>query len=207
MHLLITTGPTREAIDSVRFISNASSGQMGCAVAAAALATGHTVTLLAGPGVGDIPAGATVERFVSVDDLKSAVGRYFDACDVLVMTAAVGDFRVDHPADRKLSRKAGPLTLQLIPTEDILAGIASQKRPGQRIVAFAVEDGSPEEIETKARREMHAKGADLCVVNTPSAMGSTQSDACILTPTEVALAWGRRDKRQLADELLQRLMA
>ncbi len=203
MRILITAGPTREYIDSVRFLSNASSGRMGCAVASAAALAGHDVTLLLGVGASaclpaELAARIETVRFTSVADLKSELlGRFAD-CDALVMSAAVGDFRPEKTFASKLSRSAGPITLTLVPTEDLLAGAAEGKRPGQRIIAFAVEDGPREQIEAKARDEMQRKGADFVVVNTPAALAAEQSAACVLSPDGIAVPWATRPKSELA---------
>lgn len=206
MRILVTAGPTREYIDTVRFISNASSGRMGLAVAAAAIETGHVVTLLLGPGV-TAPVAADgvcdVAGFVSVDDLKSALHERFDACDALVMAAAVGDFRPETRAAGKLSRKAGPVTLRLVGTEDVLASLAGRKRPGQTVIAFAVEDGPEEQIESKARAELADKGADFVVVNSPAAMAASESYACILAADRTVLPWATRPKGTLAGEIIR----
>ena len=198
MKILVTAGPTRERIDAVRFITNASSGRMGCAVAEAALAAGHEVTLLLGPCTSQSPQGCRLVRFVSVSDLAAAMEEHFPACDAAVMAAAVGDFTVSAPADGKIKRSDGPVTLHLEPTADLLAGVSRRKLPGQRIVAFAVEDGCRDAIETAARSKLADKGADYIVVNTPAAMGSPTSQACILSPTGYILPWAKRDKEELA---------
>jgi phosphopantothenoylcysteine decarboxylase/phosphopantothenate--cysteine ligase len=202
MRVLVTAGPTREYIDRVRFITNASSGRMGFAVAEAAVQAGHVVTLLAGPAAIDPPGGCRVVRFVSADDLKAALHEHFAGCDALVMAAAVGDFRPQHRVEGKIPRGGGAITVRLAPTEDLLAGVAGGKRPGQVIVAFAVEDGPPPRAEAKARAELAAKGADLVVVNTPAAMGASHSEACILSPAGVLLPWARRTKADLAREIV-----
>jgi phosphopantothenoylcysteine decarboxylase/phosphopantothenate--cysteine ligase len=241
MRIIVTAGPTREYIDSVRFITNASSGQMGCAVAEAATRAGHEVTLLLGGcansvGCADssrrgrfrreesahgIPAQADLPKqqdsvcssqtsstpycvvpFVSVQDLKSALEERFDSCDALVMAAAVGDFRPETILPYKLSRRGGPITLKLYPTEDILAGLGQRKRAGQIIVAFAVEDAPPEQIEAKARAEMIEKNADFVVVNTPAAMAADHSHACILSREAVVLPWSDRPKQALAEQIV-----
>ena len=221
MRILITTGPTREYIDTVRFISNASSGRMGWAVARAALERGHEVTLLAGPGCGEdsplatkeiaiAPSGGRLQvvSFVSVTDLQAAVEAHFDACDAFVMAAAVGDFRPIRKLDSKLSRSGGAITLELLPTEDILAAVGARKRAGQIIVAFSVEDffeQAEQQAEGKARSKMAAKRADYCVVNTPDAMAAEQSYACILSPDGEAAPWARRTKDELARRIVELL--
>ena len=216
MRVIVTAGPTREYIDTVRFITNASSGQMGCQVALATAREGHEVTLLLGRGASDLArtmveqfnqseaAGRTriaIVPFTSVDDLKHALDERFAACERLVMAAAVGDFRPEVALPSKLRRRGGPITVKLFPTDDILAGLGARKRPRQRIVAFAVEDAPPGEIETKARAEMAEKNADYVVLNTPAAMAADHSYACILSPSAVVLPWGDRPKETLAAEI------
>jgi len=205
MRVLVTAGPTREYLDSVRFLSNASSGRMGFAVASAAVRARHEVTLLAGPVALEPPAGCEVVRFVSVDDLKDALNARFARCDALVMTAAVGDFRPERRVEGKIARSDGPVTLRLVPTEDVLAGVSGGKRPGQVVVAFAVEEPPRERAEASARSELAAKGADFVVVNTPEAMSAAESDACILSPDGVVVPWARRGKERLAEEIVRLL--
>jgi len=206
LKIIVTAGPTREYIDSVRFISNASSGLMGCEVAAAADA--HDVTLLIG---GDgVPAAieprldaVRVVPFAGVGDLKEKLSGLFDDCDVLVMAAAVGDFRPAEPFEGKIPRSGGAVTLRLEPTEDILAALTAGKRSDQIVVAFAVEDGPRQLIEAKAMAEAEAKGADCVVVNTPAAMGSDESEACILIGDTAELPWAYRPKQVLAREIVR----
>ncbi|MFP4053619.1 MAG: phosphopantothenoylcysteine decarboxylase [Phycisphaerae bacterium] len=205
MNILITAGPTREYIDTVRFLSNASSGRMGAAVAHAAIDAGHQVTLLLGPVSVPVPDGCHVVPFVSCDDLQAALDEHFSAADVLVMAAAVGDFRPERTYPSKLHRRNGPITVRLYPTEDILASLGERKRPDQRIVSFSVEDGRREQVEQKARREMASKNADFCVVNPPAAMDATESEAFILTPTGTALPPATRPKDDLAREIIRLL--
>jgi phosphopantothenoylcysteine decarboxylase / phosphopantothenate---cysteine ligase len=186
MRVLITAGPTREHIDSVRFITNASSGKMGYAVAAAALAAGHEVTLLTGPVCLTPPPGATVVPFVTVAELQAELERRFDACDALIMSAAVGDFTVKDPYPTKLRRSAGPVTIELVPTEDILAGLSRRRRPGQILIGFAVQDFDPcsadpvSGAEAAARAELTVKGIDYVVANPPASMSADSSLAAIL---------------------------
>ena len=210
MRVLITAGPTREYIDPVRFITNASSGRMGCAVAAAAGDAGHEVTLLLGAVVGapdelGIPGAVTVVRFATAGDLKRNLEDRFDACDALIMAAAVGDFRPEEPSAQKLPRSGGPITLKLIPTEDIVATVAQRKRSDQIVITFAVEDPPPERAEAKAREEMASKNADYVVVNTPAAIGTPESLACILSGQALVLPWSTRPKHHLAAEIVKLL--
>lgn len=211
MHILVTTGPTREYIDSVRFLSNASSGRMGCAIAAAARKAGDSVTLLHGPigesVLGELQSDAGCRRipFTSVADLQRALAEQFPGCDALVMAAAVGDFYIPEPGSQKLHRADGPVTLTLTPTPDVLAGVAAGKRAEQTIVAFAVEDPPLQAAESKARAELQAKHADFVVVNTPAAFAAPQSQACILSAEATLLPWANRPKRELAEQIVKLL--
>jgi len=204
MRVIVTAGPTREYIDSVRFITNASSGMMGCAVAEAASWAGHDVTLILAEGVAS-PPGCRVVRFRTVDDLAAALDARFARCDALVMAAAVGDFRPDRTFPGKLSRQAGPVSLTLVPVQDILAGLGGRKRLGQKVVAFAVQEGPGQRIEQAARDKMIAKGADFIVANTPDAMAAEESMACVLSADGLALDWAVRTKASLAAEIVKLL--
>jgi len=203
MRIIVTAGPTREYIDDVRFISNASSGRMGYAVAAAAAEAGHEVTLLAGPVALPDPPGCRVVRFESVDDLRAALAERFGQCDALVMTAAVGDFRPERRVAGKIPRAAGAVTVRLVPTEDILAGLTAGKRLGQVVVAFAVEAMPPAGAAAKAQAEMREKGADFVVVNGPEAMDAPRSRACVLGAAGVVLGWDVRSKEELGREIVR----
>lgn len=212
MRILITTGATRESIDSVRFLTNGSSGRMGVEIANAAAAAGHTVTLLAGKVSASltgaspaVDAAVKVVEFITFDELKAALDERFDSCDVLVMAAAVGDFRPVKTLAKKIRRADGPVTLTLVPTEDILAGLGKRKKHGQIIIAFAVEEGTPEQVFAKARAEMAAKNGDYVVVNRPEAMGAPASQAAILSPTAIVLPWGNRPKSDLARAIIELL--
>lgn len=205
MNVLVTAGPTREYIDPVRFITNASSGRMGYAVAAACRSGGHDVTLLSGPVSLTAPEGVRVERFVSCRELHEAMERLIGEADAVVMAAAVGDFRPEVIYPSKLHRRNGPLTVRLYPTEDVLAGVAERRGRGTRIVAFSVEDGPQHDAEARAREKMRRKGADLVVVNLPEAMDAPESLACILDAQGVVLPWQRRPKERLAAELARLL--
>ena len=199
MRVIVTAGPTRESIDSVRFITNASSGKMGYACAAAAVAAGHDVTLITGPVSLPAPAGCTVIRIVTVEELQAALEKEFPMCDALIMTAAVGDFSVENRTPHKISRKDGPITIRLTPTPDILAGVTAHRRAGQIIVGFSVEDRHDQ---AKAAAEMTDKRCDYMVLNPPSAMMGDESDACILSGKGIVLPWGRRSKQELAERIV-----
>jgi len=223
-HIVVTVGGTREAIDPVRFIGNRSTGRMGVAIAEAALARGAAVTLIAGSVEVGLPPGAEVVRVESTADMRAALLRSTNApdgsagFDVLIMAAAVADFRPVTPAERKLERGTG-LRLELEPTPDLLAeigriahgldseGAASREpmRPTPLIVGFAAETGSLDRAAAKLAR----KGADILVANDVAAPGSgfgTETNR-----VSILAADGSREdlpmltKREVADRLLDRV--
>ena len=199
MRVLITAGPTREYIDEVRFITNASSGKMGYACAAGAVAAGHEVTLLTGPVAAPAPDGCQVAGFVTIGELAAAVEERFDACDALIMAAGVGDFTVAARRTGKIPRSGGAVQITLTPSRDILASVAARRRDDQILIAFAVETGRDED---KARREMTAKNCDYVVLNPPAAIAADESEACILSRGGVVLPWALRPKTELAREVV-----
>jgi phosphopantothenoylcysteine decarboxylase/phosphopantothenate--cysteine ligase len=178
MRFLITAGGTREYIDPVRFISNASSGKMGYALARAALRAGHQVTLITAPTALQPPAGAKVIRVESATQMFAAVKEHFRRCDCLVMAAAVADYTPSRPSKTKLKKQAAKLTLELKPTPDILRWAGRQKKSGQTVVGFALED---KDLRANAERKMHEKHLDMIIANTPDAIGAKTSTLHIKT--------------------------
>ena len=160
--VLVTAGPTREAIDPVRFLSNHSTGRMGVAVAAAAWRRGADVTLIAGPLTVPFPAGVTVQQVTSTDEMRDAVAAHLIATDLLVMAAAPADYRPAQRADRKLKKTGSPRSLDLIETADILSATRGARRPGSVIVGFALET---DDLLANAARKLEQKGLDLIVLN------------------------------------------
>lgn len=169
LRVLVTAGPTHEALDPVRYLTNRSSGRMGYAVARAARDRGAAVVLVSGPSHLPIPDGVELVPVTTAAEMAVAVKEHFPASDVLVMAAAVADYRPEASA-HKLKKRDGILTLTLSPNEDILTHVAARGRnPGQVVVGFAAETGDsrPAALE-KARR----KGADLMVGNDVTQPGS-----------------------------------
>ena len=161
MRILVTAGPTREAIDPVRFISNRSSGKMGYAVAIAARDRGHEVRLVTGPVSLQPPYGVTVFQVVTAADMLAAVEAHVDWCDALVMSAAVADWRPAAVLPQKIKKVNQLAELRLEPTVDILGAIRPRK--GTRtFVGFAAET---ETLLAEARRKVDAKGLDAIVAN------------------------------------------
>jgi phosphopantothenoylcysteine decarboxylase/phosphopantothenate--cysteine ligase len=164
VRVLVTAGGTREPIDSVRFIGNRSSGRMGVALAARAAARGAEVTLLAANLAVPPPAGVRVVEVQTASQLASAAAREFPAADVLLMAAAVADFRPAAPVDDKIKKDAGPPpAIELEATEDVLGTLAAARRSDQLVVGFAAEHGSA--AVQYGRSKLERKGLDLIVVN------------------------------------------
>ncbi|MGE0441490.1 MAG: bifunctional phosphopantothenoylcysteine decarboxylase/phosphopantothenate--cysteine ligase CoaBC [Gemmatimonadales bacterium] len=160
--VLVTAGPTREAIDPVRVISNRSSGKMGIRIAEAAWLRGAQVRLILGPGTEQVMPELEVVRIESTADLEAAVRTSLPEADVLVMAAAPADYRPSEPAGEKRPRAEGTLVIPLEPTLDILSGTRDARKPGAIIVGFALETGGAIE---KARAKLARKGLDLIVAN------------------------------------------
>ena len=165
--VLVTAGPTREAIDPVRFLSNGSTGTMGFEIAAAAARRGASVTLLAGPVALETPPGVTRVDIVTADDLLAAALAHADA-DVVIAAAAVSDYAPADASDQKTAKTDGDLSIRLRRTPDVLAALGDRKRPGQTLVGFALEthDG-----EAHARAKLARKHLDWIALNSASAPG------------------------------------
>jgi phosphopantothenoylcysteine decarboxylase/phosphopantothenate--cysteine ligase len=164
LRVLVTAGGTREPIDSVRFLGNSSSGRMGMALAEAARRRGAEVTLVAANVALAPPPGIAIHRVVSAAELQGACEQEFPGCDVLLMAAAVADFRPAERVEGKI-KKVGRehLSIELEPTADVIQGLSSLRKPGQILVAFAAEHG-PEGLE-HARAKLTAKRVDAVVLN------------------------------------------
>ncbi len=164
LHVLVTAGGTREPIDSVRFVGNSSSGRMGFALACAAQARGAEVKLVAANVSLPAPAGVSCREVTTAAELQAVCEEEFAACDVLLMTAAVADFRPAAPSAGKI-KKGGraSIALELEATADVLAGLSAQRRAGQTLVGFAAEHGAG--AVEHARGKLTAKGLDAVVVN------------------------------------------
>jgi phosphopantothenoylcysteine decarboxylase/phosphopantothenate--cysteine ligase len=168
LRFLITAGPTREPLDPVRFISNPSSGRMGFALAEAAAAAGHSVCLIAGPTCIAPPSAHEVVRVTTAEQMRQAVMARLANADVLVMAAAVSDYRPKTFSAKKIKKGRSPLTLALEPTPDILIEAATTK--GRRMhVGFAAET---ENLVENARSKLEAKALDLVVANDLTEAGS-----------------------------------
>jgi phosphopantothenoylcysteine decarboxylase/phosphopantothenate--cysteine ligase len=200
--VLVTAGGTREPIDSVRFIGNRSSGRMGYALAARAAARGATVTLISANVALTVPVGSAAE-------LAEACEAAFADADVLLMAAAVADFRPRDPAAHKLKKADGAPRIELEPTPDILAGLAVRRRPGQVLVGFAAEHGHG--AIDHARGKLTAKRLDAIVLNDVSQPGigfdAADNEVTVLSADGGEVTLARAGKHRIADGVLDRVEA
>ncbi|MFO7900011.1 MAG: phosphopantothenoylcysteine decarboxylase [Planctomycetota bacterium] len=198
MRILITAGPTREYLDDVRFLSNASTGRMGCALARAAAAAGHRVVLVHGPLACEAPECDAVVPVVSAADMcREVIARVAEA-DAVVMAAAVADYR---PAERvagKIRKGPAERTLRLAPTPDIAAEIGRDK--GGRVhVGFALEAAN---ARANARRKLREKNFDLIVLNSPAAIGADRTDVELLFASGEAEPLAAATKDRIAGRII-----
>ncbi|EYB68081.1 Phosphopantothenoylcysteine decarboxylase/phosphopantothenate--cysteine ligase [Deinococcus phoenicis] len=200
--VVVSAGPTREYLDPVRFISNPSSGKMGFAVAEEARDRGAAVTLVTGPVTLPDPAGVQVVRIETALELRDAVLAAAREAELVVMTAAVADYRAAQRAGEKQAKVAGDVTIHLTPNPDILAELGQHK--GQRVlVGFAMEThAGVERAALKARR----KNADFILLNYPTregtAFGGDDNEVTLVRPDGTSQAWPRLSKREVARRLL-----
>lgn len=201
--VLVSAGGTREPIDPVRFVGNRSSGKMGNAIAEEAVARGASVTLVTTVEP-PLVAGLEVVEVETAAEMAEAVWSRAGACDVVVLAAAVADFRPAQPASSKLRRADGPPELVLEPTPDILAGVAAMQ-PRPYLVGFAAETGPVEGAVAKAR----AKGVDLLVANDVTAAGSgfgtDDNRVALIQPDGELERWDLLPKRRVAARLWERI--
>lgn len=167
--VVVTAGPTREAVDPVRFISNHSSGKMGIAIAAAAWRRGARVDLIAGPLSVAVPEGPRVLHVMSTDDMANAVSSAIPSADVLVMAAAPADFRPAKPAASKVKKESAPASIPLTSTPDILVSTKNKRKRGAVVVGFALET---EDAVASGRTKLDRKELDLIVVNDATEAGA-----------------------------------
>jgi phosphopantothenoylcysteine decarboxylase/phosphopantothenate--cysteine ligase len=205
--VLVSLGGTREPLDPVRYLGNRSSGRMGAAIVAEALARGAEVTAVAAATTVDPPAGARLVRVETAQQLYDAVLAAADAQDVLIMAAAVADFRPKRVAEGKLKKDQGVPEVVLEPTPDTLAELGRRRRPDQVLVGFAAETG---DHLAGARKKLEAKHLDLVVLNhvegAHSAFGADDADA-FLVDADTLEELPRTSKAAIAARLLDRVEA
>jgi phosphopantothenoylcysteine decarboxylase/phosphopantothenate--cysteine ligase len=197
--ILITSGPTRQYLDPVRYLSNASSGRMGAALADAALHRGHQVTVITGPVAILYPGGAQVIEVDTTAEMLSAVLEHFPQHDGLIGAAAPCDYMPRRVNPEKIAKDGRPLTLELIETPDIVATAAQGKRPGQWVVGFALET---EDQRFRAIVKMERKCCDIMVSNCPTAINALDNEVEIIAADGRTLAHLQGTKRVVADAIL-----
>lgn len=202
MRILITAGGTREYIDPVRFISNASSGRMGYALARAALKAGHKVTLITAPTSLRIPRGVKVVKIETAAQMFEAVKEHFRRCDCLIMAAAVADYTPARSVKTKIKKTGQSITLTLKPTTDILKWAASHKTKSQIIVGFALEDKA---LRSRAEKKMKDKNLDMIVANPPSAIDADKSTVHIKTQASPWIKIENTTKSTIAKKIIHHI--
>jgi phosphopantothenoylcysteine decarboxylase/phosphopantothenate--cysteine ligase len=201
--IMITAGGTREPIDPVRFLGNRSSGKMGYALAEEAASRGGRVILITASAL-PAPNGCRVIRVETAAQMSTAVLENLHTSTIVIKAAAVADYRVDTPSLSKL-RRAGPLTLEFLPTEDIVAKVVKERREGTLVIAFAAET---EEIETNARAKLLRKGADAIVVNDVSTPGigfESDRNAGLFITAGSTVSLPENSKRDMARRILDEI--
>jgi phosphopantothenoylcysteine decarboxylase/phosphopantothenate--cysteine ligase len=198
MRILVTAGPTREHIDDVRFISNPSSGRMGYTVAGAAAKRGHEVDLISGPVDLEPPEGVHAIRVTSAVEMLDAVLERIGETDILIMAAAVSDWRPKERFTGKIGKETDTSSMELVLNPDILKE-ATSRNPDMLAVAFALEMDMDVE---SALAKMKKKGAGLVVLNTVEAMGAYIADFAVYSRQGNPLVTAERSKEELADSLL-----
>jgi phosphopantothenoylcysteine decarboxylase / phosphopantothenate---cysteine ligase len=200
MRVMITAGPTREYLDDVRYLSNASSGRMGYALAAAVREAGHEVVLISGPVGLPAPRGCIVHPVETTDELLQVCQREWNDCAGVIATAAVCDYRPRQRFPGKLAKTGIALELELVETADVLAELGQTK--GERwIVGFALE--SEEYAHVNALRKLREKNCDVIVLNRPTAIGAETNSIEVLDQHGATVARFAGAKSQVAAELWQ----
>ena len=204
--VLVTAGPTREALDPVRFLSNRSTGKMGYAVAEAAAARGADVTLVTGPVSLTPPRGVTVVPISTTLELYDQVTARAAEADIVIQSAAPADYRPESVSASKIKKDGGSLTLTLVPNPDIAAEVGRRKRAGQILVAFAAETN---DVMDNAAKKLYKKNADLVVANDVTEAGAgfaVDTNRVTLLTADDARPLPLMSKRDVADAILDRVL-
>jgi len=201
MKILLTAGPTHEPIDAVRYIGNRSSGQMGAALAYAAQRAGHEVTMILGPVTAAMPSGVRRIDVETAQQMLDAVLAEFPQHDVLIMAAAVADYRPRKVTSDKIARK-GNLTIECEATEDIVAAASKIKTPRQRTIGFSLEAAGNIE---RSKEKLKRKNLDLIVYNPVETMNSRTIESTLIWPDGRSENLPCRSKADFADILLKRI--
>lgn len=207
MNVLVTAGPTREAIDPVRYLTNRSSGKMGYELAAAFAREGHAVLLISGPTALDLPDAVDFLPVESAAEMRDAVAHHIGRMQVAVFAAAVADYRPICAAGEKIKKTAQAITLELEPTPDILGSARSELAFHGTLVGFAAETS---DLETHAREKLVRKGCDLVIANDvsqPSIGFDSDFNEVLLIQPDRTESLPRASKRELARTLVYKILA
>ncbi len=191
MKVVVTAGPTREYLDDVRYLSNASSGKMGYAVASALVAAGHQCVLVSGPVALAPPAGCEFLAVETTAEMRAASEEAFARCDGVIAAAAVCDYRPAVRVAGKIKKDGAPVSVELIQTDDVLAALGGRKHLGRTVprwvIGFALEAANPRE---NALQKLRAKQCDRVVLNGPASIGGDHTAAELIGPRgEVVTRW------------------
>ena len=197
--ILITSGPTRQYIDPVRYLSNASSGQMGYCLAEAALQQGHEVVVVSGPVQLTYPEGCEVIEIMSTEDLLRVCREVFPRCDGLIGAAAPCDYQPVEVADHKIRKTGDSLVIKLVETPDVVATLGSEKKKCQWTVGFALET---DDARFRAITKLEKKSCDLVVLNGVAALDSADNEVEIIAPGGQVLQAIAGSKPQVATAIL-----
>lgn len=201
-HILITAGPTYERIDPVRFIGNFSSGKMGFSIAEECRRRGAEVTLVAGPTALQCDAAIRRVNVESAQEMYEACLPVFDTADAAILSAAVADFTPEQKAESKIKREVDDLVLRLRPTHDIAKTLGQRKRPGQRLVCFALETNDEE---ANARGKLERKNADFVVLNSTRIPGTTfnaDDNQIAVVTREGVRSYPKKSKQEVASDII-----
>jgi phosphopantothenoylcysteine decarboxylase/phosphopantothenate--cysteine ligase len=205
VRFLVTAGPTREPIDPVRYLSNRSSGKMGYAIAEAAIEAGHEVVLISGPANLDPPARAQLASVSTAEEMHAEIDRHLADCDVVVMCAAVADYKPAKVSAQKIKKQNAPLALELVPTRDILASLGKQDRQ-YLLVGFAAETN---DVEENAQKKLREKNCDMIVANdvsgADSGMDSDENEVTVFFRGGEKEKISRDSKKNVACELVKKI--
>lgn len=198
--ILITSGPTRQYLDPVRYLTNASSGQMGKALAEAALEQGHEVTIVSGPVAIEYPAEAELVAIQTTQELLDACLERFPECNGAIGAAAPCDYKPVRFSEEKIKKTGGPLMLELIETQDVVAAMGASKREDQWLVGFALET---DDARFRALSKLQRKCCDLVVLNGPSAIDSSENSIEIIDPDGEIVVNSVGAKSEVARQILK----
>ncbi|HUS39679.1 MAG TPA: phosphopantothenoylcysteine decarboxylase [Pirellulales bacterium] len=197
--ILITSGPTRQYLDPVRYLTNASSGQMGCRLAEAAITAGHEVVVISGPVGIEYPSAAEIINVVSTEEMLAVSQEAFEACDGLIGVAAPCDYRPRQVQENKIKKTGEPLRLELIETDDVVATLGKNK--GERwMVGFALET---DDQRLRALAKLEEKSCDLIILNGPEAMNATETSVEVIASEGRVLARFRGTKADVSRQIFQ----